>query len=107
MPLPGPDGGWPIGSGVFPPAARSPAGRGRLGTTKRVWGVSWRGGAQRAGVEHCRRRGGAAAVAARRRSRRRVDEHGDLKHARALGGDGDAIPVLELAEEAVEAGCRR
>jgi hypothetical protein len=107
MPLPRPDGGRPIGFGVFPPAARSPAGRGWLGTTNRVWGVSWRGGAQRAGVEHCRRRGGAAALAARRRSRRRAGERGDLKHALAPGGDGDAIPVLELAEEVVEAGCRR
>jgi hypothetical protein len=58
-------------------------------------------------VEHDRRRGGAAAVAARRCSRRRVGEHRDLKRARAPGGDGDAIPVLELAEEVVEAGCRR
>jgi hypothetical protein len=58
-------------------------------------------------VEHCRRRGGAVAVAVRRRSQRRAGEHGDLKRARAPGGDGDAIPVLELAEEAVEVGCRR
>jgi hypothetical protein len=57
-------------------------------------------------VEHDRRRGDAAAVAARHRSRRRAGEHGDLKRARAPRGDGDAIPVLELAEEAVEAGCR-
>jgi hypothetical protein len=65
------------------------------------------GGAQQAGVEHCKRRGGAVAVTARRRSQRRAGEQGDLKHARAPGGDGDAIPVLELAEEAMEVGCRR
>jgi hypothetical protein len=81
-------------------------GAGRAGSTRprELYG---RGGARRATVEHDRRRGGAAAVAARRRSWRRAGEHGDLKRARASGGDGDAIPVLELAEEAVEAGCRR
>jgi hypothetical protein len=65
------------------------------------------GGAQWAAVEHCRRRGGAAAVAARRRSQRRAGEHEELKRTRAPGGDEDTIPVLELAEEAVEVGRRR
>jgi hypothetical protein len=58
-------------------------------------------------VEHGRQRGGAAAVAARRHSRRRAGEHGELKRARALGGDEDTIPVLNLAEEVVEGGRRR
>jgi hypothetical protein len=107
MPLPGPDGGRPFGSGMFPPAARSPAGRGQLGTTNRVWGVSWRawGSTGRGGALPAARR--AVVVTARRHSRRRAREQGDLKRTRAPGGDGNVIPVLELAEEAVEMGCRR
>jgi hypothetical protein len=72
-----------------------------------VWGVGWRGFARWAGAEHGRRREGAAAVSGRRRSRRRTGEHGQLKCARAPGEDKDTIPVLNLAEEAVEVGRRR
>jgi hypothetical protein len=46
-------------------------------------------------------------VAARRRSQRKAGERDDLTHARALGGDGDAISILRLAEEVVEGCCRR
>jgi hypothetical protein len=46
-------------------------------------------------------------VAARRRSWRRASEHGKLERAGAPEEDEDTIPVLELAEEAVEVGRRR
>jgi hypothetical protein len=65
------------------------------------------GGARWAGAEHGRRRGGAAAMSGYRRSWRRTGEHGEPKRARAPGGDEDTIPVLNLAEQAVEVGRRR
>jgi hypothetical protein len=76
VPLPAPDGGRPIGSGTFPPAARSSAGRGWLGTTYGTWGVGWRGlcsmgrGRARPAV---RRGGGHVGVPA---FPVRTDEHG-------------------------------
>jgi hypothetical protein len=61
-----------------------------------------RGSAPRATAEHGRRRRGAAAVAAQRRSRRRAGEHGELTHARAPVGKGEAIPELGLGGGAAE-----
>jgi hypothetical protein len=43
VPLPAPDGGRPIWSGTFAPAARSPAGMDWLGTTYGTWGAVWEG----------------------------------------------------------------
>jgi hypothetical protein len=46
-------------------------------------------------------------VVARRRSQRRVGEQEKLTRARALGGGGDSVSILGLAEEVAEGCCRR
>jgi hypothetical protein len=107
MPLPGLDGGRPIGSGTFSPAARLPVGGADRARSTGPRGLFGRGCARRAVVEHGRRRGGAAAVSGHRCSRRRAGEHGQVRRARAPGEGEEVIPVPSLAGERVEVGRRR
>jgi hypothetical protein len=93
IPLPGLDSGRPVGSGMFPPAARSPAGRGRLGMTYETQGTVWGRMCLTGGGEHGRRRGGVAAVSGHRCSRRRAGEHEQVRRARAPVSCGETIWV--------------
>jgi hypothetical protein len=92
---------------MFPPAARSPAGRDRPGTISRCGKTVGQSGARRAEVEPCRQQGGVAAVAAHRRSQRKAGERDDLTRARASVDEGDAISILGSVEEVAEGCCRR
>jgi hypothetical protein len=73
MPLPCLDSGQLFGPGAFPPAARSPAGRGRLGTSYGTQGTVWEGrcmtgdGGSRSATRRCGGRGGASPFLAKDR----------------------------------------